>query len=81
MNEPLNSPTTHSMPIEVELWMRTAKNSNRMKYAAFFRDLIRSIPPESARRLLRVRLQQDPSLKGMEIPDATVEAVYYNLLP
>jgi hypothetical protein len=48
----------HSMPIEVVLWMRTAKNSNRMKYAAYFRELIRTSPPEGAKRLIRIRLEE-----------------------
>jgi hypothetical protein len=74
-----NFPDTPTMPIEIELWIRKARSSNRFKYAAFFRDLIQTIPKESAKRVLRDHLQRDPRYKGVEITDLILEGKYVQL--
>jgi PhoPQ-activated pathogenicity-related protein len=80
MNSSQNYSTTASMPIEVVLWMRQEKNCRQFKYQRFFRELIQTIPRESALRLLRVRLQQEPRFKGKEVSERTVLEKYQRLL-
>ncbi len=80
MSEPQNLPTTHSMPIEVELWLRTAVKLSRMKYTRFLRDEIRNAPPELGKRLLREHLQREPRFVGKVVSETTVEWRYNSLL-
>jgi hypothetical protein len=80
MNEYLSSSTTHSMPVEVVLWLRTAVKSNRMKYARFLRDEIRNAPPELGKRLLREHLQREPRFTEKVVSETTVEWRYSRLL-
>ena len=81
MNSSQNYSTTASMPIEVVLWMRQEKNCRQFKYQRFFRELIQTIPRESALRLLREQLQQEPRFNGHAISDRRVEAEYHALMP
>jgi hypothetical protein len=68
------------MPIEVELWMRTAVKSNQMKYARFLRNEIRNAPPELGKRLLREHLQREPRFAGKVVSETTVEWRYNSRL-
>lgn len=61
-------------------WMRLARSSNKMKYAQYFRELIQSLPKESALRLLRVHVQREPRFAGLVIPEGRVEQSYFDIM-
>ena len=46
------------LPFEVQMWIRSARKSTRMKAAKCYRELIRTSPPEGAKRLIRMKLEE-----------------------
>lgn len=67
------------LPFEVQMWMKQSYNCRQFRYQRFFRELIETLPKESALRVLRDHLQRDKRYAGREITDESVEARYYQI--
>ena len=80
MSESRNSTNTTTTSANLQLWMDSVMRSPRMKYSIYFRELIQSLPKESALRLLRVRLQQEPRFAGMEVTELDALRRYNTLV-
>ena len=64
---------------EIESMIAKGRRSWRMRYAKYLNELLHTLPPESAKRLLRAHLQRDPRWAGQEIPDSVVDWEYSTL--